>query len=157
MLMSAFLRWVAVAGVAALLVGCQQSRESQQSAEGPPGTTEAGQIAWVHDFEEGMAQAAEEGKPVMVDFYADWCTFCKKLDAEVFSRPDVAEASEDFVAIKVDTEKDRETASKYGVSGLPTVVVLEPDGTEIRRSRGAVSYTVMLDEMAAAKAASGGA
>jgi thiol:disulfide interchange protein DsbD len=152
--MNVLWRWVVVVGVVALVAGCQQS---QQSAQRSRGTTEGQQIAWVHDFEEGMAKAAEEGKPVMVDFYADWCTWCKKLDADVFSRPDVAQASRDFVAIKVDTDEDPETESKYGVSGLPTVVFLQSDGTEIRRSRGAVPYTVMLDEMAAAKAASGGA
>jgi thiol:disulfide interchange protein DsbD len=153
MRMSLLWRWVVVVGVVALVAGCEQS---QQSAQRSQGTAGGQQIAWVHDFEEGLAKAAEEGKPVMVDFYADWCTYCKKLDAEVFSRPDVVQASKDFVAIKVDTDEDPGTGRKYGVRGLPTVLFLQSDGTEIRRSRGAVPYTVMLEEMAAATEASGG-
>lgn len=149
--MSAFLRWVAVAGVAALVVGCQQSRESQQSAERSRGTTEAEQIAWVHDFEEGMAKAAEEGKPVMVDVFATWCAPCKLLDEQVFSRADVAEASESFVTVRIDGDKHPDLREKLKVNSYPSVLFLMPDGTEIGRSIGAVSYTVMLEEMAKAK------
>jgi thiol:disulfide interchange protein len=110
-----------------------------------------GEIAWTHDYEAGLAAAREADKPVMVDVFATWCAPCKLLDENVFSRADVAEASQDFVTIRVDGDQHPDTVNQLGVRGYPTVVFLTPDGEEIGRSVGAVSYDVMLTEMAKAK------
>lgn len=146
--MNVLWRWVVVVGVVALVAGCQQS---QQSAERSRGAPEAEQIAWEHDFDEGMAKAVQEGKPLMVDVFATWCPPCKLLDEQVFSRADVGEASESFVTVRVDGDKHPDLREKLNVGSYPTVLFLMPDGTEIGRSIGAVSYTVMLKEMAKAR------
>jgi len=144
-------RW-ALVSLVVLACGCAKPASGPQTAvEGEGATAAKGAIAWSYDFEEGMAQAQESGKPVMVDVFATWCPPCKLLDETVFSRADVAEASTGFVPIKVDGDKYPETRDKLGVTGYPTIVFLRGDGTDLGRSIGAAPYDVMLEAMAKAQ------
>ena len=150
-------RWALVCLVI-LACGCAKPASGPQTAggtgpavEGEGAAAAKGAIAWSYDFEEGMAQAQESGKPVMVDVFATWCAPCKLLDENVFSRADVAEASTGFLPIKVDGDKYPEVKDKLGVTGYPSVVFLRADGTELGRSTGAVPYDVMLEAMAKAQ------
>ncbi len=89
----------------------------------------------VHD--EVVAQAAAENKPVLIDFYADWCVVCIELEHEVWNEPEVIEAANDYIPLKLDytrlTPRLEKLRRRHGVGGLPTVVILGPDGVE--RSR----------------------
>ena len=155
--MSKCLRWVVLAGLVAFIAlasGCGAGPAEQVSVPAAPDGDEVvgkGEIAWTYEYEAGLAAAREADKPVMVDVFATWCGPCKLLDENVFSRADVAEASEDFVTIRVDGDQYPDTVNKLGVSGYPTVLFLTPEGKEIGRSVGAVSYDVMLTEMEKAK------
>jgi len=67
----------------------------------------------------------------MIDFYTDWCGWCKKLDADTYPAPTVVKQSEKFVPIKLNAEKDPDgirLAKKFGVNGYPTVLFI--DGNE---------------------------
>ena len=110
----------------------------------PPGVQG---ISWSHDYQASLAQAREESKPLMVDVFAERCKPCQLLDETVFSRADVGEASEAFVTVKVDGDKQEDLREQLGVTGYPTVLFLAPDGEELGRVKGAVPYQVMLDEM----------
>ncbi len=142
-------RWLFLITLALLPSGCARQAAVQTNPD-EQAADQTAAIAWSYDYEAALALAEEQNKPLMVDFFATWCKFCKMLDAEVFSRPDVGEASRDFVCVKVDGDKHPDVKEKLGVSGYPTVVFLASDGSEIRRSRGFVSHTIMLREMAAA-------
>lgn len=73
-----------------------------------------------------------ENKPVMIDFYADWCAQCKELDEFTYTDPEIVELSKSFNTIKVDLTKENESiTNKYGIKGLPVVVFLDPSGVEI--------------------------
>ena len=149
--MSGLGRW-ALVFLVVVACGCTKLAPGPQPAvEGEGATAAKGAIAWSYDFEEGMAQAQESGKPVMVDVFATWCAPCKLLDENVFSRADVAEASTGFVPIKVDGDKYPEIKDRLGVSGYPTILFLRGDGAELGRSTGAVSYDIMLEAMARAQ------
>jgi thiol-disulfide isomerase/thioredoxin len=93
-------------------------------------------ISWFDDFERGQETAARLGQNMVVDFYTDWCKWCKVLDDSVYTDPKVIQMSTEMVFVKVDADKDTVNASKYGVSGFPTVVLMKPDGEEIDRIYG---------------------
>ncbi len=97
-------------------------------------------IAWHHvlDLEEAKALAAKEGKPLLVDFEADWCVWCKRLDWCTY--PDAAVAAEvgKFVAAKINTELDPSDTyhnlkdpQGRNWSGIPAIGVFRPDGTPV--------------------------
>ncbi len=92
---------------------------------------------WVTKFQQGMALAQETQKPVLLDFYANWCPPCIELDKRTFSKPEVRELAKEFVMLKVDCTFDDENCqqatSQYEVVGWPTILFLHPDGTVIPR------------------------
>ncbi|MHC4358578.1 MAG: protein-disulfide reductase DsbD family protein [Planctomycetota bacterium] len=67
-----------------------------------PGLASGEGIKWMHSFDEGMELAKAEGRPVVIDFYADWCTDCEVMDAKTWTNKEVIEESARFVAIKLD-------------------------------------------------------
>lgn len=79
--------------------------------------------------------ARTEGKPVVLDFYADWCIPCHELDRRTFTDPDVMRAVSDHVRLKVDLTRMDSPASKaaaerFDVQGVPTIIFLDENGRE---------------------------
>ncbi|MCP4106101.1 MAG: protein-disulfide reductase DsbD [Desulfobacteraceae bacterium] len=90
-------------------------------------------ITWLSDEESALAQAKKQNKPLMIDFSADWCAACIKLDRETFSSPDVTEAAKRFVSVKIDCTDNKDPVikhlrKKYKVVGLPTIVFVSRSG-----------------------------
>jgi thioredoxin 1 len=142
------LRWLTLVPLALWAVGCSGQTPSENGSAKP--ADKGGGIAWSHYYEAALAQAKAEGKPLMVDVFATWCKPCQMLDEDVFSKPEVVEASRDFVCAKVDGDQKPHVRDDLGVTGYPTVLFLDSNGSVVRRSRGLVSHEVMLREMAAA-------
>jgi thiol-disulfide isomerase/thioredoxin len=102
------------------------------------GTHESG-ISWGRNFDKAMALARAQQKPVIVDFWAEWCGWCHRLDKTTYADPTVVKLSHDFVAVKVDTEgskKDVAVAYRYEVMTLPTIMFLSPSGRPLMRVGG---------------------
>jgi len=129
--------------IACISCACLDSTPSQPSAT--DGMGDAG-IRW-YSYEEGMKIAGEQNKPVMIDIYANWCRYCKKLDKETYSNPDVIELAKNFVCIKVNSDERGDIASKYRVYGLPTVLFLQANGAEIHRIPGYLGPDPFMHEM----------
>lgn len=82
------------------------------------------------EFEQSVVKS---GKPVLVDFYADWCGPCK-LAAPVLD--ELAESYKDKVTIlKLDVDKNPDATNKYGVMSIPTTALFK-DGREVGRQVG---------------------
>lgn len=79
---------------------------------------------------------SDNKKPVMIDFYADWCAQCKELDKFTYTDKEVSELSGSFNNIKVDLTKSiPEIESKFGIRGLPVVVFMNSKGEEFKELR----------------------
>lgn len=102
-------------------------------------------VRW-YDYEEGKALMQSEGKKGFLNFYADWCKYCKVMDAETFSNAAVvAYLNRNFVAMKVNSDKDTQRASAYGVQGLPSSWFLTADGQRISNRPGLIPPKEMLN------------
>ena len=124
---------------AVTICGCMEC-EAKDTALDPKNATEVKaeqvSIAWVYTLAEGLTLAQAAKKPLMVDFYAKWCGWCKKLDKSVYTDAEVAALSKEFVCVKVDTDKYGKDTEKYAVQGLPTIEFLNADGTVIDKIIG---------------------
>lgn len=97
-----------------------------------------GELEWLESETEAAHLAQAEKKPMIVDFGAEWCAACKELAVHTFADGNVREEARRFVAVKVDATDDEneeinKLKDKYGVVGLPTVVVLDSEGKEALR------------------------
>ncbi len=88
-------------------------------------------------FAAARAAAQEQGRLLLLDFGADWCTACHELDKRVLTRPAVgAYLSKQFIVVHVDADKREgpELVRRYRVSSFPTLLVLTPGGLELGRA-----------------------
>lgn len=77
-------------------------------------------------FDRGLTRARDKNQAVLVYFYADWCGYCRQLEAEILNRAVVEEYTKYLVKIKVNPEAgaaERALARTYGVTGYPSVLV----------------------------------
>ena len=94
------------------------------------------EVHWYSTLDEATTAAKESGRPMLVDFWADWCAACKVMDKEAYAQPAFAEAAQHFIAVRVNYDKKTALARKYNVSELPTLLLTDSYGTELFRHTG---------------------
>jgi thioredoxin-related protein len=106
------------------------------------------------DLKKALDNAKSEKKYIMVDVYADWCGWCKKMDASTFKDAEVSGfVNANMVALKLNSEKGDGVAfaQKFNVSGLPTIVYLDSKGNLVRTAPGYKTASQLMKEVEAYK------
>lgn len=114
--------------VFAILMGAWMLRPQGENQE----------VKWklLTSVEEMEKSIKTENKPIMIDFYADWCAQCKELDEYTYTNPEIIELSESLNNIKIDLTKENESITeKFNIKGLPVVIFMNSKGEEIKELR----------------------
>ncbi len=121
-------------------------------------------LEWETDFEKASSAAKASGKYIMLDFSgSDWCGWCIKLEKEVFTQDAFKDfAEKNLVCVLVDfprnkkqtgeqKQQNRDLATKYGIQGYPTIIILDPDGEPVSMTGylqgGSKNYVQHLNEI----------
>lgn len=106
---------------------------------------------WLTSLDEAIQQAQAKDQLILVDLYADWCGWCKRLEQEVYSTSEFQEFAENLVLLQVDTEDGGEGTrlqERYDVMSLPTTLILDKNLVKVGEVAGfapAVSYVRKLE------------
>lgn len=102
------------------------------------------EIEWNRWTPDVFKRAKKQNRLVLVDFAADWCDFCKKMDMTTWRDPQVLESIRShYIPVRVQDEIDPELAKKYRNYGRPAIVVLNGDGVEIIKKTGYLKPLLM--------------
>ena len=101
-------------------------------------------IKW-YPYEEGMALGKSDGKKTFISFYADWCQYCRKMEKQTFKDPSIVSfLNENFIAIRVDVERERRIAAQYQISPLPDTWFISENGEIIGNKPGYMTAKELL-------------
>ncbi len=94
-------------------------------------------VDWRSDYNAARKEAAEKGRPIILDFGFEGCKFCRLLDTTTFRDAQVVKRLNDkFVPLRIDVEKDSALAEKLGLQKFPTVVFASPEGHVLGKIEG---------------------
>jgi len=97
-------------------------------------------VASVAELDAAVQSASNQGNPVLLDFYADWCITCKEMERYTFSDPAVQEVLRDFVLLQADVTENSENdqallQGRFGLPGPPAIMFFDRDGNERKNYR----------------------
>ncbi len=105
----------------------------------PSNKPTADEIDWSHSLDKALALAKANHKPLFIHFTAQWCTPCKKLEADTYPDEAVSKLLRAFNPVKLDvgdgSEASQELMERYGVGGLPAVLFAHSDGRALASPR----------------------
>ncbi|MFN9717524.1 MAG: thioredoxin family protein [Planctomycetota bacterium] len=108
----------------------------------------ADEIPWSTNLDASLQQARTSGKPVLMEFTASWCVYCKRMEKTTFTDPQVAQLiREGFVAVRVDADQNKALVTDLQIKGLPAILVVTADLQIIERISGFQTPEVLLPKL----------
>ena len=130
--------------LSASLTACNQE-STAEVAKPSDKVSHSKEVEWNRWTPAVFERAKKDNRLVLVDFSAEWCSFCKKMDLTTWRDPQVlAVINENYIPVKVEDEVDSELAEKYRDYGRPAMIVLDADGKEIFKKTGYQTPQFML-------------
>lgn len=112
----------------AALLGSASMLATGGTAVAADETNAEGAVQWHTDIKVATAKAKASGKPLFLDFTADWCPPCKQMERDTWTDPQVqAMINEVFTPVKIDVDVDPDTARLHRVQSIPTLMVFRGD------------------------------
>ncbi|WP_061249929.1 thioredoxin family protein [Leptospira alstonii] len=94
------------------------------------------EIQWEKSVKTAFEKAKADGKPIFIDVYADWCSYCKTLKNEIYPKKEVQLELSKFVALSLDGDSFPNLKRKYGIKGYPSILFLDQNGSLIDKITG---------------------
>lgn len=113
-------------------------------------------IKFIYSFPKALELSNKKNKPILINFYTDWCHWCKKLEVETFNDSTVKKVLTKFILLKINGDENFELTSKYLITGYPTVLFLDKEGNELSRVDGFLEANDFLLELQVALKRFGG-
>ncbi len=86
-------------------------------------------IKWLEWNKAAFEKAKQEDKPIILDIFGTWCYWCMRIEKDTYENPEIAEIiNENFVPVRVDTDKRPDINERYNQGGWPTTCFLAPEG-----------------------------
>ena len=116
-----------------LIVGC-----GNKVSENNPN-----KIKWENNLDSAFTVASKSNKIIMIDFMAEWCSPCEKMDNNTFSNTNIINKSNEFIPVRLDVDKQQDIAEeyngnarKYGGIGIPNILFLDKENNLIHQIVG---------------------
>jgi len=87
-------------------------------------------------FDQAKQLSQQSGRPILLIFGASWCHWCQKMEQETLTDSGVKSSMMKYVFVKIDTDRDKSSTSQFGVRGLPTSVIANSSGQEVKKQEG---------------------
>lgn len=101
------------------------------------GAVAAGSGNWESDFETAKNRSSQTGLPLLIHFHADWCGPCRLMEREVLSTPQVVSViGHTIVGVRVNSDHRKDLVHRFGITSLPTDVILSASGSVLSKSVG---------------------
>jgi len=107
-------------------------------------------ISWRVDYEAARRLARQTGRPLLVDFYADWCKPCKEMERTTFRDSAVQRQMNRCVCVRVDIDRQRALARKFGVASIPRLLVIDARDRRLLDALGYRPAETFREELASA-------
>ncbi len=120
--------------------GAKYSRRVQKLVSGEPlGAEQTATINWRKDYATAVAESKTSTKTILVEFGAEWCGYCRKMDQITYTDPDVvAKLNTDFVPVRLNLESKeaQNLQAKHPFNGIPMVLILDGKGKLLKQLGG---------------------
>ncbi|GBC63420.1 thioredoxin family protein [Desulfonema ishimotonii] len=101
-------------------------------------------IRW-YAYQEGIDRGKHEKKKVFINFYADWCRYCKVMEQKTFKDDGViAYLNDNFISVRVNSDKNKKLAADYNITGLPLSWFVSEAGENIGSQPGYIPPNMLL-------------
>jgi len=110
-----------------------------------PVMAETKEIQW-QPYDTGIKMIKEQNKKGFLHFYTDWCTYCKIMNKQTFIDAKIIDyLNDNFVAIRVNADKQKDVAKKYGVSRFPNTWFISEDSSSLSSQPGFIPPEMLLN------------
>lgn len=101
-----------------------------------PALAHSGTAEWLTSYTNVLQAAKQEQKPVLVQFTAEWCHYCKQMEKSTLQEQAAIAAMQPYLLLRLDYDKETALVRHFGIQGVPAFIVLDQSGDEAARTAG---------------------